>query len=59
VPFLTLDQARDLIEDGVIHGGMIPKVTAALDAVRSGVARVVITDLAGLRAGTGTVFAAS
>jgi len=59
VPFLTLDQARDLIEDGVIFGGMIPKVAAALDAVRSGVARVVITDLAGLRAGTGTVFAAS
>ncbi len=59
VPFLTLDQARDLIEEGVIHGGMIPKVTAALDAVRSGVSRVVITDLAGLRTGTGTVFAAS
>ena len=58
-PFLTLDQARHLIEDGVIHGGMIPKVTAALDAVTSGVVRVMITDLAGLRAGTGTVFAAS
>jgi hypothetical protein len=31
-------------------------VTAALDALRSGVQKVIITDLAGLSAGTGTVF---
>ncbi len=30
----TTDQ---LIEDGVIHGGMLPKVACALDAVKSGV----------------------
>jgi len=30
----TTDQ---LIMDGVIHGGMLPKVTCALDAVKSGV----------------------
>jgi acetylglutamate kinase len=37
---------------------MIPKVTAALDAVASGVRQAVITDLPGLAAGTGTVFVA-
>ena len=26
-----------LIDDGIIHGGMLPKVACALDAVKSGV----------------------
>jgi len=56
VPALTASAARGLIAQGVIVGGMIPKVTAALDAVGQGVRRAVITDLAGLAAGTGTVF---
>ena len=41
-------QVQQLIADGVISGGMIPKVRAALDAVHSGVFQAVITDLAGL-----------
>ena len=49
---------QDLIARQVITGGMIPKVTAALDAIASGVQKAIITDLAGLRAGTGTVFVA-
>ncbi len=56
VPALTASEARDLITQGVIFGGMIPKVTAALDAVAQGVRKAIITDLAGLAAGTGTVF---
>jgi acetylglutamate kinase len=57
-PSLSVAQTQDLIARGIITGGMIPKVTAALDAVASGVQRAIITDLPGLSAGTGTVFVA-
>ena len=56
-PYLTVAQAQDLIAQGVITGGMIPKVQAALAAIASGVQKAIITDLPGLTAGTGTVFA--
>ena len=39
-PTLTVVQAKALIADGTISGGMIPKVTACTDAVESGVRRV-------------------
>jgi acetylglutamate kinase len=55
---LSVAEAHDLIAQNVITGGMIPKVTAALDAVAKGVRQAIITDLAGLSAGTGTVFVA-
>jgi acetylglutamate kinase len=58
VPTLTPDQTRALIADGVIFGGMIPKVQTALHALETGVSRAVITNLEGLRSGTGTVFTA-
>jgi acetylglutamate kinase len=57
-PTLSVAQAHDLIARGVITGGMIPKVNAALDAVACGVPKAIITDLPGLSAGTGTVFVA-
>lgn len=53
---LTPDQTRALIADGVIFGGMIPKVQTALHALETGVTQAVITNLEGLRSGTGTVF---
>lgn len=56
-PYLTVAQAQELIAQGVITGGMIPKVQAALTAIASGVQKAIITDLPGLTAGTGTVFA--
>jgi acetylglutamate kinase len=56
-PYLTVAQAQELIAQGVITGGMIPKVHAALAAIASGVQKAIITDLPGLSAGTGTVFA--
>ena len=40
---LSAAEARQLISDGVIHGGMIPKVTACLDALTA-VSRVHIVD---------------
>ena len=39
-PILTIEQALSLIEDGTISGGMIPKVTACIDAIEKGVRRV-------------------
>jgi acetylglutamate kinase len=57
-PCLTLAETNRLIEQGVITGGMIPKVQAALAAIEAGVSRAVITDLPGLAAGVGTEFVA-
>ena len=34
---LTAQQVNDLIEDGTIHGGMLPKIRCALNAVENGV----------------------
>ena len=53
---LSPDETETLIADGVISGGMIPKVRAALDALARGVPQVRIVDLAGLRGGGGTEF---
>jgi acetylglutamate kinase len=41
---LTTQEVDHLIETGVIYGGMIPKVTCALDAVKGGVASAHIID---------------
>ena len=49
LPQLTMTEVEPLISEGVISGGMIPKVRAACEALCTGVTRVVITDLAGLR----------
>jgi acetylglutamate kinase len=57
-PSLSVAQANELIAHEVITGGMIPKVQAALAAIASGVQQAVITDLPGLRSGTGTLFVA-
>ncbi len=41
---LSAGDIRDLIEDGTIHGGMLPKIDCALDAVQSGVKTAHIID---------------
>ncbi|HMM15268.1 MAG TPA: acetylglutamate kinase [Parvibaculum sp.] len=41
---LTVDDAKALMKDGTISGGMIPKVETCLDAVDGGVEAVVILD---------------
>lgn len=41
---VTLSDADNLIADGVIAGGMLPKVECCTDAVRDGVRRVFIID---------------
>jgi acetylglutamate kinase len=44
VPRLTVREARELIADGTISGGMIPKIQTAIDAVEAGVTAAVILD---------------
>ena len=44
LPALTAIAARDMIDNGVIAGGMIPKVEACLDAIAEGVRAAVILD---------------
>jgi acetylglutamate kinase len=44
IPRLTISEARALIADGTISGGMIPKVETAIDAVERGVKAAVILD---------------
>lgn len=41
---LTSQRVDELIKDGTIHGGMLPKIGSALDAVRSGVTSSHIID---------------
>jgi len=41
---LTTEQVNGLISDGTIHGGMLPKINCALDAVNSGVTSAQIID---------------
>jgi acetylglutamate kinase len=52
---LSATQVAALIDDGTINGGMIPKVRAALTALDAGVRAVRITNLAGLKQGSGTM----
>lgn len=44
IPELSADQARGLIEDGTIAGGMIPKAETCLQAIKEGVEAAVILD---------------
>jgi acetylglutamate kinase len=44
IPELTVDEAGELFEEGVIAGGMIPKVECCIEAIRCGVESVVIMD---------------
>ena len=39
---ITLEQSRQLEQDGIIAGGMIPKVQCCTDAIKAGVKRVFI-----------------
>lgn len=41
---LSTAEVDALIEDGTVHGGMLPKIGCALDAVKSGVASAHIVD---------------
>ena len=44
IPSLTVSQARLLQSQGIISGGMIPKVECCIDAIQAGVKHVVMMD---------------
>lgn len=44
ISVLTLNSAKELIENGIVGGGMIPKINNCVDAVENGVERVHILD---------------
>jgi len=41
---LSTDEARELIADGVVDGGMIPKIECCMEALRSGVKQAHVID---------------
>ena len=44
IPHITVSEAKELYDSGVISGGMIPKVDCCIDALEHGVDNVVIMD---------------
>lgn len=44
IPSINRSQAAELIEDGTIHGGMLPKINSALDALANNVSKVHFID---------------
>ena len=44
IPELTISEAKALYEEGVISGGMIPKVDCCIEAIHKGVKNVIIMD---------------
>lgn len=44
IPCIDLQEAEDLSEQGIISGGMIPKVQCCIDAIHQGVEKVIILD---------------
>ena len=44
IPAITVSDAKQLFEEGVISGGMIPKVDCCIEAIEKGVKHVVIMD---------------
>ena len=44
IPEITVSEAKQLYNDGVISGGMIPKVDCCIEAIKKGVKNVIIMD---------------
>ena len=44
IPSLTASEARDLLESGLIQGGMVPKLRSCVRALDNGVSEVVVLD---------------
>ncbi len=44
IPELTISEAKALYDEGVISGGMIPKVDCCIEAIHKGVKNVIIMD---------------
>ena len=44
IPVVTVSEAKKLFEEGIISGGMIPKVDCCIEAIEKGVTHVVMMD---------------
>ena len=44
IPHVTVEEAKKLYDDGIISGGMIPKVDCCIEAIEHGVKHAVIMD---------------
>ncbi len=44
IPHVTVEEAKKLYDEGVVSGGMIPKVDCCIEAIEHGVKHVVIMD---------------
>lgn len=55
IPHITKEKFQQLVADGVISGGMLPKLENAYDAINKGVARVMITRADNLDGSNGTL----
>ena len=44
IPVVTVSEAKQLFEEGIISGGMIPKVDCCIEAIEKGVTHVVMMD---------------
>lgn len=44
IPHISISEAKQLYADGVISGGMIPKVDCCIEAIQHGVKKVIIMD---------------
>ena len=55
IPVLTPDLFEKYVADGVIQGGMIPKLENSFAAVEAGVNQVIITSAAAINDDAGTI----
>jgi acetylglutamate kinase len=55
IPSINTQSYEQLKADGIVSGGMIPKLDNAFESLDSGVKRVVITHFMDIQASQGTV----
>lgn len=55
IPVITPELFRTYVDQGVIQGGMIPKLENSFSAIEAGVSQVIITLAAAINEGSGTI----
>ncbi len=55
IPTITRSDFKRLVDEGIVAGGMIPKIENALEAISAGVSRVIITHSTAIDGNHGTV----
>ena len=55
IPEIDREAFKKYVDEGIIQGGMIPKLENAFQAIDAGVRRVVITQASEINNGTGTI----